>query len=139
MDNIVKYPTVQGLGAGIGTFIVLGAVSDLIPNPVFLRMVPRTALDYLFLTLTSVLAGVYIWQRTSLKKESADYAATGGALGGFLAFGCPICNKVLLLLLGATTTMTVFNPLRPFIGALSVLMFAGVIYRQRRVRCQACD
>lgn len=138
MKETLNNPVVQGTGAGIGVFLVFGLVSDLIPNPVFVRMVATAWWDYMFLTLTAVLAGVYIWQRATLTTETGDYAATGSTLGGFLAFACPICNKALLLLLGASTAMTVFDPLRPFLGAASLLLFVSVIYYQRRNACTSC-
>lgn len=139
MRLAVDGPVWKGVGTGVAVFLVFGLVSDLIPNGLYVRMVPGTLLDYTFLVATSVLAGVYIWQRATLQVETGDYAATGSTLGGFLAFACPICNKAVLLLLGTATTMTVFDSLRPFLGAVSVLAFAGVIYYQRRTACRSCN
>ncbi|MFA9427957.1 hypothetical protein [Natronorubrum sp. A-ect3] len=69
-----------GAATSTGVFALFGLVTELIPNPLFVRMVPRTGFDYLFLTLTALLAGVYVTQRLAtnvrnvgdLKDETAD-------------------------------------------------------------------
>lgn len=121
-----------GVGVAILTFAGFGLLTGLVRNPVFARMVPSTPLDYAFLAATSVLAGAYVVQRARLRETPGDACAVGGTLGGFLAFGCPICNHVLLLLLGSSATMTYFDPLRPLIGLLSVGLFAGLLAYRRR-------
>ncbi len=45
-------------------------------------------------------------------------------MAAFVAIGCPLCNKVALVLLGASGALTVFAPLQPFIGAASLGMLA---------------
>ena len=42
------------------------------------------------------------------------------SIGAFLAIGCPVCNKIALVLLGTSGAMTVFAPLQPVIGAVSL-------------------
>ncbi|ELY50204.1 hypothetical protein [Natronolimnohabitans innermongolicus] len=54
---------VWGAITSTGVFALFGLVTGLVPNPLFVRMVPRTGFDYLFLTLTALLAGVYVAQR----------------------------------------------------------------------------
>ena len=68
---------------------------------------------------------------------------TLGTLGGFAAFiaiGCPTCNKIALILLGASGATSVFAPIQPFIGAVSLALLAGtLVWRLRlRVRGGAC-
>ncbi|MDY6776151.1 MAG: hypothetical protein SV253_08805 [Halobacteria archaeon] len=115
-------------------FVVFGVVTALIPNPIYIRRVPRTPLDYTFLTVTSVLIGVYAAQTDLTRGASGAedtsndrLAFVGGALG-FLSFGCPICNAVLLALFSNTAIMTYFDPLRPFLGVVSVVLLGGLVY-----------
>src|SRR6056297_1583620 len=122
---------------GTGAFVLFGVVTGLIPNPLYIRRVPRTALDYLFLTLTSGFLGVYTYQRTSAQR-SDDRTATASAVLGFLAFGCPICNAFLLALFSSSALMTYFDPLRPLLGAVSVVFFAGLLYVRSRSSCDTC-
>ncbi len=71
---------VWGATTSTGVFALFGLVTGLVPNPLFIRMVPRTGFDYLFLTLTALLAGVYVAQRLTtdvgnaghLEDETAD-------------------------------------------------------------------
>ncbi|MFA9417385.1 hypothetical protein [Natrinema sp. HArc-T2] len=139
-----------GIAAGIGVFALFGLVTGHIPNPLYVRMVPRTPIDYLFLTLTALLAGVYTAQRVAtdvpqsgLEGEDGDTSsedrwAMGGLVGGFLAVGCPICNVFLLALFSSSALMTYFDPLRPLLGAVSVALLAGLIYTRHKRTCPTC-
>ncbi|WP_415383444.1 hypothetical protein [Halosimplex sp. TS25] len=123
--------------AGVGTFLVFGVVTGLLPNPIYVRMVERTPADYLFLVATAAFAAAFVSQRSLTDDPIGDRYAAGGIVGGFLAFGCPICNVVLLALFSSSALMTYFDPLRPALGAVSVAAFGGLLYYQRR-RCDAC-
>ena len=136
--NGPRYRVLQALGVSVGTFVLFGVVTGLIPNPVYVRMVPRTGLDYLFLTLTAGFLGAYTYQRTAVTRGGDDATATAGAVVGFLAFGCPICNAVLLALFSSSALMTYLNPLRPLLGAVSVVLFAGLLYVRWRRTCPTC-
>nr|WP_240148923.1 hypothetical protein [Halorubellus sp. JP-L1] len=116
---------------------MFGAVTGLLPNPVYVRMVARTPADYLFLVATAAFAGAFVYQRSLASESIGDRFAAGGIVGGVLAFGCPICNAVLLALFSSSALMTYVEPLRPVLGAVSVVFFAGVLIYQRR-RCEAC-
>lgn len=100
-------------------------------------MVERTPADYLFLVATAAFAAAFVYQRSLTDDPIGDRYAVGGLVGGFLAFGCPICNAVLLALFSSSALMTYFDPLRPALGAVSVVAFGGLLYYQRR-RCDAC-
>jgi hypothetical protein len=121
----------------IGVFVLFGAVTGLLPNPVYVRMVSRTPADYLFLVATAAFAGAFVYQRSLAEESIGDRFAAGGIVGGFLAFGCPICNAVLLALFSSSALMTYFDPLRPILGAVSVVCFAALLVYQRR-RCEVC-
>jgi hypothetical protein len=127
----------RSLGIGLGVFLVLGVVTGLIPNPIYVRMVERTPADYVFLVATAGFAAAFVYQRSLTDDPIGDRFVAGGIVGGFLAFGCPICNAVLLALFSSSALMTYFDPLRPLLGAVSVLLFGGLLYYQRR-RCTRC-
>jgi hypothetical protein len=64
---------------------------------------------------------------------------TLAGVGAFLAIGCPVCNKVALVLLGAGGTMAIWAPLQPLIGAASVVLLAVTVgWRLRLRRSGAC-
>lgn len=137
-----------GTVVAIGVFALFGVVTGLLPNSLYVRMVPRTPADYLFLVLTAVLAGVYAALRvaTTVEDDGSDDASKsedrwmmGGLAGGFLAVGCPICNVFLLALFSSSALMTYFDPLRPILGLLSVGLLAGLIHVRHRRTCSVCD
>ena len=127
----------KSLAVAAGTFLLFGTVTGLVPNPLYVRMVPRTPADYLFLVATSAFAGAFVYQRSLTDEPIGDGLATGGLVTGFLAFGCPICNAILLALFSSSALMTYFDPLRPLLGAVSIVVFGVLLVYQRR-RCTRC-
>nr|WP_274325450.1 hypothetical protein [Halosimplex aquaticum] len=43
----------RSVGVSLGVFVLFGAVTGLLPNPVYVRMISRTPADYLFLVATA--------------------------------------------------------------------------------------
>lgn len=125
-------------GVGLGSFVLFGVVTGLVPNPLYVRMVPRTPLDYLFLALTSSFLAFYAFQRVDGRRRDGT-TATASATLGFLAFGCPICNVILLALFSSSALMTYVDPLRPLLGVVSVALFAGLLYTRWRRSCERCQ
>ena len=136
--NETRRRALTALGVSAGAFVLFGIVTGLIPNPVYVRMVPRTGLDYLFLLLTASFLGAYTYQRTAVTRSGDDATATAGAIVGFLAFGCPVCNAILLALFSSSALMTYLDPLRPLLGAVSVVLFGGLLYVRSRRTCPSC-
>ena len=130
--------SLEAIGVSVGAFALFGVVTGLIPNGLYVRMVPRTPLDYLFLVLTAGFLGVYTLQRPGEERDDGTKAAASTVVG-FLAFGCPICNAVLLALFSSSALMTYLDPLRPLLGAVSVLLFGGLLYVRSRRSCEECD
>ncbi len=120
--------------AAFSIFAAFGIVTVLLPNEFFIRMTPVYVYDYIFLVMTSILSGAYIglWYYTKKTQTKCNYAATGGAVGGFLSFGCAICNKLLILLLGVTGVVAYFMPIQPILGVVSVALLAYAVYMQSK-------
>jgi len=53
----------------------------------------------------------------------ARLASVGGLLG-FLAVGCPVCNKLVVVALGTTGAMSWFAPIQPILAVASVVVLA---------------
>ena len=130
--ELTRGVVLRGVAFGAGVFFLFGIISGLVPNPLYVRMVPRTPTDYAFLVLTSVLAAAYVIQRSTLPECDGDACAYAGAVGGFLAVGCPTCNALLLALFSSSALMTYFDPLRPLFGVLAVGLLGSVIVRRHR-------
>jgi hypothetical protein len=122
-----------GLGVGALAALAFGVPTALVPTPYFIRMVPATPLDYVFLLLTAGLLGTFVALHLRGRAQAGDKGkgegtAFGGVLGGIVAFGCPICNKLLIALLGVSAVLTYIDPYRPLIGALSVAALGAAVY-----------
>jgi hypothetical protein len=138
-----------------------GLAAAIIPNPIFGRQVPpepfAIAVWLVSAPLMGLLGATYsapaaptnrAAEPVALVMGSASTVAgrdgsvfgTAAGIGAFLAIGCPVCNKLALVLLGTGGAMTVFAPLQPVIGAASLVLLAGTLaWRFRlRVRGEAC-
>lgn len=56
----------------------------------------------------------------------------GGALLSVLAVGCPVCNKLVVLLLGVSGALSWFAPAQPLLAVLSVILLAFGLRRRLR-------
>ena len=94
-------------------------------------MIPATTSDYVFLLVNSGLIGAYIGLYSFEKHERSkkgDALATTGSIANIFAVGCPICNKLLVVLLGATAVMTYFEPIRIWLGFFSVGVIGAALW-----------
>src|SRR5262245_63470348 len=103
----------------------------MLPSPFFVRMTPVRPLDYVFWCASAALLvpllATYVAPRAGGAGPRAACAlpAAGGGpttLGGVLALlavGCPVCNKLVVLALGAGGALTFFAPLQPVLGVAS--------------------
>ena len=127
--------------AAVGTVLLVGIPTDVIPNPVFGRPVEVTWWSLPVLLLTGVLAGLLA--ATYLRDDAeviADRSARMGGVGGLLAYfaiGCPVCNKLVVLALGATGALEFFAPLQPALAVLGVVVL-GVALRARLRAARSC-
>ncbi|MBI2558525.1 hypothetical protein HYW20_04335 [Candidatus Woesearchaeota archaeon] len=121
-------------GTAAVLYIILGAVASIIKNPFFTRMTPVGWLEMSSLLITSLLIGAYIgllyYGKASGKDKACNASAATGGVFGFLTFGCPICNRILVFLLGITGVLTYFEPLRPSLGILSVGLLSFAIFKK---------
>ncbi len=118
---------------GIVTAILVALPTAVIPNPVFGRAVEVTWWSYPVVVLTGILGGLllatYVKEPGLAEEHPAEEAKASklGLAGGFIAFfaiGCPVCNKLVLLALGASGAMTWFAPIQPLLAIASVVLMA---------------
>jgi hypothetical protein len=130
--------------------VAFGLVSAIIPNPLFGRQIPPEPFAIWVWLASAPLMGIVGATYTAPTASAATAVPLGGgdppvertgttlgtvgSLGAFLAIGCPVCNKIALLALGASGAMTVYAPLQPAIGGASLLLLAGTIAWRFRLR-----
>ena len=84
--------------------MVIAIPSDLIDNRIFGRPVPPKSIDYVILAITAALIGLTLAIRTPRSDES-ERQETRTMLGGFVSFlavGCPVCNQLVVALVGTS-------------------------------------
>ena len=137
------------LGAGylawtaVGTVvigIVIAIPTAVIANPFFTRMTPVEPEQYVFWILTSLISGALLatYVAPSFRRGVAG-RATGAGLLGVFAVGCPICNKLVVGLLGTSGALSYFAPVQPVIGVGAVALAGWALWvRLRRLADPAC-
>ena len=142
------------------TFVALvgfGVTTGIIPNPVFGRGVPVEPFAVVVWLASAPLIGIvmatyfapipasgpvllgsgqgHAAAEPSIRRDGTALGSIGG-FAAFLAIGCPTCNKIALLLLGASGATSVFAPIQPFIGAVSLALLAGTVVWRLRLRAR---
>lgn len=129
-----RFWLVAGL-ATIGSLLLLGIPTAVIPNPYFIRMTPTETFNFVVwiasAPLIGLLAATYVRPPRHAAAHPRDDAAVGratmGGVAAYLAIGCPICNKVVVAALGVSGAMTVFAPIQPLIGVASVALLGATM------------
>ncbi len=120
--------------AGLGWLVLSGVPTDIIDTPLFVRMTPVEWWNYPFWLASAVLAGLLAATYVTGPDLGGSNRFQGNVLGGGLltvfAIGCPICNKLVVLALGASGAFAYFAPIQPILGLLSV----GLLLYALRVR-----
>jgi hypothetical protein len=129
--------------AGVVWLVLSGIPTDILDTPLFVRMTPVEWWNYPFWVAGAILVGLLA--ATYVPAASADLldGTQGGKLLGVgiltvFAVGCPVCNKLVVLALGAGGAMTYFAPLQPILGFLSVGLLLYALHA-RLVSTKACS
>ena len=118
-----------GTIVGLALFAVLGTVTAVWANPLFVRMTPIGLWEFGATVLTAVFAGV----TTALWVPRCRLRTSGtGGLASFLGIACPTCNKVLMLIFGGPALLAWFDPIRPWLAAAGVIVMALAALRTWR-------
>lgn len=148
-DQLQRWPAkrwVAAAFAAIGVALLIGIPTDVIPNPVFGRPVPVTWWSYPTLAITAVLGGllaatyVRATADAAVSNEEIDTPTRNGGIAGLLSFfavGCPVCNKLVIVALGATGARQWFEPVQPVLAVGSVVLLAWAL-RARLRSAESC-
>jgi hypothetical protein len=139
---IGRWPRRRWIAAtGAATLVALsiGVPTGVVPSSLYHRMTPTTWWDYPVWAVSAALAGLTLatyvrGPRNDLEPEPDRFTkrSLGATIFSALAVGCPICNKVVVALVGISGALNYWAPLQPLIGVLSVgLLSAGLLVRLR--------
>lgn len=135
------------VGASLLTLLILGIPTAVISNPFFVRMTPTEPFSLATWILSALVSGPLIaTYAVSVPGSDVDQGegrarASLAGIGAYLAIGCPICNKLIVAVLGVSGALNVFAPIQPFLGAASVVLLGLTLawrLRLRTARCAAC-
>ena len=92
--------------------------------------------------LGGLLVGTYVRHSgVSLSTpDEIDTPTRNGSLAGLLSFfavGCPVCNKLVIVALGATGARQWFEPIQPLLAVASIVLLAWAL-RARLRSAAAC-
>ena len=112
-------------------FLLLGTITAIWNNSFFIRMTEVNGWDYIILSFESLLIGLFFGIQAP--HCATKKAGIGGVLG-FVGFGCPVCNKILLLLFGSSFLLSYIEPVRHYAGALGILLFSYALIQRWLLR-----
>ena len=128
----------------IGTAVVAGTVyalavgipTGVVPSSLYTRMTPVQWWNYPVWAISAVLGGLvvatYVRRPGDPSPRSGAGQASGGGLLAAFAVGCPVCNKLVVAAIGVSGAMTIWAPIQPLLGIVSILGLAWAL--RRRVR-----
>lgn len=109
--------------------IVIGIPTVLIGTVWFTRMTPPTWWSYLLWPVTAILAGLNMAVRTLPAAAGCGVerrTVVGGGLA-YVAVGCPVCNKLVVLVLGSSGALSYFAPLQPLLGIAGLALIVSTL------------
>ena len=124
----------------VAALVLIGIPADLIHSPWFERQIAAGTTDYVLWVATAVLTGLVIGTFVLQAAAASDQRmVVSGGLLSFLAVGCPICNKLVVLLLGTSGALTFFAPIQPYIGLASLMLLAWTLRLRAKSLVGTCD
>jgi hypothetical protein len=140
-EGLRRQPCAVAVLAALGTALVIGIPTDVVPNPLFGREIGVRPLDVAVLIALSVLTGALAatYAVAGASGAGAPRAGIGSGIVGWFAIGCPVCNKLVVALLGVSGATGTFAPLQPVLGVAAVVLAAAALAtRVRAIRRGAC-
>lgn len=123
--------------------LAIGIPTGIVHTSFYSRMTPVTWWDYPVWATSAVLVGLTAatYVRSAGRRADVERPARtiGAALLSSFAVGCPICNKLIVALIGVSGALSYWAPLQPVLGVLSIALLAtGLAVRlQGDAACRA--
>lgn len=131
----------RAAAAGVVTVLLVGIPTDILANPWFGREIPVRWWEYPVLGATVVLTALWFGVQNSRSDGPRAATPAAGVMLTVFAVGCPICNKLVLVTIGASGALGWWAPLQPILAIVSLALLAGaVLYRWRQRPCgNSCE
>ena len=137
---------VAALGASVAALII-GVPTGIVPTSFYTRMTPVLWWNYPVWALSALLVGftaatyVRAPAGTSRRADQQARRTAFGTVVSVFAVGCPICNKLVVAVLGVSGALSYWAPIQPVLGVLTVALLAvGLVLRLRgELSCRLND
>ena len=125
---------IRGILFATLSFAAMGTVTAVWRNPFFTRMTPIEGWEFPSIFVFASLAGVF----AAIRQPSCSTKKAGlGSIASFLGIACPTCNKVLMFIFGGEALMRWFDPIRPTVTAVGLVVLLLAIRTEWRKRRSA--
>lgn len=122
----------------------MGIPTGIVDTALYRRMTPVTWWDYPIWMVSALLVGltaatyVHVADRAPAAPDPAK-RTIGATLLSTFAIGCPICNKLVVALVGVSGALSYWAPIQPLLGLTGVgLLSTGLAVRVRgALSCRA--
>ena len=126
---------------GVAAAVVIGVPTGIIRTSMYTRMTPvlwwNIPIWFLSAGLTGLVVATYVRSPSDEVKPVSGRVGVGGMLSLF-AVGCPICNKLVVALIGVSGALNVWAPIQPVLGvaSLALLLYALRLRVKAEKMCQ---
>ncbi len=115
----------------------MGVPTGVLPTSLYHWMTAVTWWDRPIWAISALLLGLLAATYVHTGKGGGSADGTGRSLGGSVlatfAIGCPICNKLVVALIGISGALNYWAPLQPFLGLVSLaLLGVSLAFRLRQ-------
>ena len=118
--------------------LAIGVPTGIVRTSLYTRMTAVTWWDYPVWAASALLVGLtaatYLRDgepRVSPGRDRSRRTVLAAVMSTF-AVGCPICNKLVVTLIGVSGALSYWAPLQPILGVVSVaVLAAGLVVRLR--------
>jgi hypothetical protein len=142
MWNETTRRRIKGIVVAAATAAVVGIPTDVLDTDYFTRMTAIRWWEYPVLVLTAVLTGLWATIPRPPGDVRGQFSVAGAVTTTVFAVACPVCNKIVVGLLGLSGALGLWAPIQPVLAVLSLAALgAAVVIRWRRRACStvACQ
>ena len=128
---------IAALAAALAAMLI-GVPTGIVETSFYTRMTPVRWWDYpvwaLSSGMTGLIAATYIRHPTGVDIDAPDRAkqTLGAGMLSAFAVGCPVCNKLVVALIGVSGALSYWAPLQPALAVIALgVLAAGLAVRLR--------
>ena len=139
--SMTSWPPRRWLAAAsvaIMAALAIGVPTGIVETSFYTRMTPVTWWDYpvwaLSAAMIGLIAATYVRLPSGVASAVPDRAkqTVGAGVLSVFAVGCPICNKLVVSLIGISGALKYFEPIQPLLGVAALAaLAAGLAVRLR--------